>query len=180
MKAYNLATAVIEVAGNKLSVIQLGEKGRGRLLVSIPCPEGLQDGDTVQALPPQTKANGLKTKPSIKKTSDTDTENSWVARISTNGSYIRGACGNISYDPTQPVSVPVVVAKGYGAFGDAGRTGTWDDVVVQVPDGTVLRIKPTRAEAYYLWFQKGKVSTLTLDELELLELEVNFENRIRL
>ena len=179
MKAYNLATAVIEVAGNKLSVIQLGEKGRGRLLVSIPCPEGLQDGDTVQALPPQTKANGLKTKPSIKKTSDT--ENGWVARISTDGSYIRGACGNVSFDPTQTgVSVPVIVAKGCGAFGDAGRTGTWDDVVVQVSDGTVLRVKPTRADAYYLWFQKEKVSTLTLDELELLELEVNFENRIRL
>ena len=176
MKAYNLATAVIEVAGNKLSVIQLGEKGRGRLLVSIPCPEGLQDGDTVQALPPQTKANGLKTKPSIKRSNDP--ENGWVARISTNGSYIRGACGNISYDPTQPA--PIVIAKGYGAFGDAGRTGTWDDVVVQVPDGTVLRVKPTRADAYYLWFQKEKVSTLTLDELELLGLEVNFENRIRL
>ena len=179
MKAYNLATAVIEVAGNKLSVIQLGEKGRGRLLVSIPCPEGLQDGDTVQALPAQVKANGLKTKPSIK--GSNDPENGWVARISTDGSYIRGACGNVSFDPTQTgVSVPVIVAKGCGAFGDAGRTGTWDDVVVQVSDGTVLRVKPTRADAYYLWFQKEKVSTLTLDELELLGLEVNFENRIRL
>ena len=181
MKAYNLSAKNIEVAGNKVPVIQLGESGRGRLLVSIPCPEGLQDGDTVQALPPQTKANGLKTKPSIKKTSDT--ENGWVARISTDGSYIRGACGNVSFDPTQTgVSVPVIVAKGCGAFGDAGRTGTWDDVVVQVSDGTVLRVKPTRADAYYLWFQKEKVSTLTLDELELLELEVNFEkeNRIRL
>ena len=176
MKAFNLTTEVIEVAGNKLSVIQLGEKGRGRLLVSIPCPKGLQDGDTVQALPPQTKANGLKTKPSIK--GSDNPENGWVARISTNGSYIRGACGNISYDPTQPA--PIVIAKGYGAFGDAGRTGTWDDVVVQVPDGTVLRIKPTRADAYYLWFQEDKVSTLTLDELQLLELEVSFENRIRL
>ena len=176
MKAYNLAAKVIEVAGNKIPVIQLGENGRGRLLVSIPCPERLQDGDTVQALPPQTKANGLKTKPSIKRSNDP--ENGWVARISTNGSYIRGACGNISYDPTQPA--PIVIAKGYGAFGDAGRTGTWDDVVVQVSDGTVLRVKPTRADAYYLWFQKEKVGTLTLDELELLGLEVNFENRIRL
>ena len=178
MKAYNLSAKNIEVAGNKVPVIQLGESGRGRLLVSIPCPEGLQDGDTVQALPPQTKANGLKTKPSIKRSNDP--ENGWVARISTNGSYIRGACGNVSYDPTQPA--PIVIAKGYGAFGDAGRTGTWDDVILQVMDGTVLRIKPTRADAYYLWFQKEKVSTLTLDELELLGLEVNFEkeNRIRL
>ena len=178
MKAYNLSAKNIEVAGNKVPVIQLGESGRGRLLVSIPCPEGLQDGDTVQALPPQTKANGLKTKPSIKKTSDP--ESGWVARISTNGSYIRGACGNVSYDPTQPGVSPVLIAKGYGAFGDAGRTGNWDDVLVQVIDGTVLRVKPTRADAYYLWFQKEKVSTLTLDELELLGLEVNFENRIRL
>ena len=176
MKAYNLATEMIEVAGNKLSVVKLGEEGRGRTLFTVSCPEKLQDGDTVQALPPQTKANGLKTKPSIKRSNDP--ENGWVARISTNGSYIRGACGNVSYDPTQPA--PIVIAKGYGAFGDAGRTGNWDDLVVQVPDGTVLRIKPTRAEAYYLWFQKGKVSTLTLDELELLELEVNFENRTRL
>ena len=182
MKAFNLSAKNIEVAGNKVPVIQLGESGRGRLLVSIPCPEGLQDGDTVQALPAQVKANGLKTKPSIK--GSNDPENGWVARISTDGSYIRGACGNVSYDPTQPsVGAPILIAKGYGAFGDAGRTGNWDDLLVQVSDGTVLRVKPTRADAYYLWFQESKVSTLTLDELELLaHLEVNFEkeNRIRL
>ena len=178
MKAYNLSAKNIEVAGNKIPVIQLGESGRGRLLFTVPCPEGLQDGDAVTAVPAQVRANGLKTKPSIK--GSNNPENGWVARISTDGSYIRGACGNISYDPG--VSAPIVIAKGYGAFGDAGRTGTWDDVVVQVSDGTVLRVKPTRADAYYLWFQEGKVSTLTLDELELLELEVNFEkeNRIRL
>ena len=182
MKAFNLSAKNIEVAGNKVPVIQLGEAGRGRLLFTVPCPVGLKDGDTVTAVPAQVKANGLKTKPSIK--GSDDPENGWVARISTNGSYIRGACGNVSYDPTQTnVSAPVLlIAKGYGAFGDAGRTGNWDDVLVQVMDGTVLRIKPTRADAYYLWFQETKVSTLTLDELQLLELEVNFEkeNRTRL
>ena len=178
MKAYNLATEMIEVAGNKLSVVKLGEEGRGRTLFSVSCPEGLQDGDPVAATLAHARTNGLRTKPVIKRSNDP--ENGWVARISTNGSYIRGACGNVSYDPTQTVSAPVLIAKGYGAFGDAGRTGNWDDLLVQVIDNTVLRIKPTRADAYYLWFQEGKVSTLTLDELELLELEVNFENRIRL
>ena len=178
MKAFNLTTSLIEVAGDKLSVIKLGEEGRGRTLFSVSCPEGVKDGDPVAATLAHIKTNGLRTKPVIKRSNDP--ENGWVARISTNGSYIRGACGNISYDPTQPA--PIVIAKGYGAFGDAGRTGNWDDVLVQVMDGTVLRIKPTRADAYYLWFQEDKVSTLTLDELQLLELEVNFEkeNRIRL
>ena len=180
MKAYNLATVAIEVAGNKLSVIKLGEEGRGRTLFSVSCPEGVKDGDPVAATLAHIKNNGLRTKPVIKRSNDP--ENGWVARITTSGSYIRGACGNVSYDPTQPVSVPVIVARGCGAFGDAGRTGTWDDIVVQVMDGTILRVKPTRADAYYLWFQEDKVSVLTLDELQLLELEVSFEkeNRIRL
>ena len=180
MKAFNLSAKNIEVAGNKVPVIQLGEAGRGRTLFSVSCPEGLQDGDPVAATLAHIRTNGLRTKPVIKRSNDP--ENGWVARITTSGSYIRGACGNVSYDPTQTVSVPVIIAKGCGAFGDAGRTGNWDDVLVQVMDGTVLRVKPTRADAYYLWFQEDKVSVLTLDELQLLELEVSFEkeNRIRL
>ena len=174
MKAYNLATVTIEVAGNKMSVIKLGEEGRGRTLFTVSCPEGVKDGDPVGAALAHTKTNGLRTKPLIKRSDDP--ENGWVVRI-----YFRGACGNVSYDPTQPgISVPIIIAKGYGAFGDAGRT--WDNVLLQVMDGTVLRVKPTRADAHYLWFQESEVSALTLDELELLGLDVDFskENRVRL
>ena len=175
-KAWNLTAQKSTVAGREISTLNLGESGRGRQLTQIPCPLGLQNGDAVTPSLPETKPNGLKTKASIKAGGvEGDT---WVARISTDGAYIRGANGNVSYDPA--ANAPILIAKGYGAFGDAGRTGNWDDVIVLVQDGTVLRVKPTRGDAYYLWFEADKVSRLTQDELDLLGLEFDLEGRNRI
>ena len=176
-KAWNLTAQKSTVAGREISTLDLGESGRGRQLTQIPCPLGLQNGDAVTATLPETKPNGLKTKASIKAGGvEGDT---WVARISTDGAYIRGANGNVSYDPAVS-NAPILIAKGYGAFGDAGRTGNWDDVIVLVQDGTILRVKPTRGDAYFLFFESNAVSRLTQDELDLLGLEFDLEGRKRI
>jgi len=176
-KAWNLIAQKSTVGGREISTLNLGESGRGRQLTHVPCPVGLQNGDAVTATLPETKPNGLKTKASIKAGGvEGDT---WVARISTDGAYIRGAQGNVSYDPAQSPT-PILIAKGYGAFGDAGRTGNWDDVIVLVQDGTILRIKPTRGDVYFLFFEAHKVSRLTQDELDLLGLEFDLEGRNRI
>ena len=176
-KAWNLIAQKSTVAGREISTLNLGESGRGRQLTQSPCPLGLQNGDVVTPYLPETKPNGLKTKASIKAGGvEGDT---WVARISTDGAYIRGANGNVSYDPAASTA-PVRIAKGYGAFGDAGSTGNWDDVIVLVQDGTILRVKPTRGDAYFLLFEEDKVSRLTQDELDLLGLEFDLESRNRI
>src|SRR3989338_1976880 len=40
---------------------------------------------------------------------------------------------------------PEVLIAGYGAFGDAGRIGNWNDGLVVMRPGDVLRIHPTRS-----------------------------------
>jgi hypothetical protein len=42
-KAYNLKANTVTVAGEEFQVIQLGEEGRGRSLVRVPCPVGVTD-----------------------------------------------------------------------------------------------------------------------------------------
>jgi hypothetical protein len=76
-----------------------------------------------------------------------------------------------------------VVARGQGAFGDAGRTGTWDDLLLVVEPGTVLRVKPARADAYWLHFGREKVTRLTAPELALfdeVDIPVELDQYVRL
>ena len=97
----------------------------------------------------------------------------WVARISTEGAYIRGAVGTVSAPPEVAKKVHVV-AKGEGAFGDAGRTGNWDDILVATElEEFILRVKPSRGDAYLLLFKEGKVTRFTYEEADLLEVDLH-------
>jgi hypothetical protein len=183
-KAYNLVAKEVSVADRIISVIQLGEDGRGRQLTSVLCPTGIEDGENVEVTLGEEKANGLVTKPRISKVEEGSFDSSsqfWCARISTHGAYVRGANGNVSHDITDPYCVPKLVAKGYGAFGDAGRTGTWDDIIVVVRDGSILRVKPSRGDAYFLQFGESCVHKInSVDELDLLGEKFDLENRTRI
>lgn len=58
------------------------------------------------------------------------------------------------------VSSVSLVAKGFGAFGDAGRTGTWDDVLILVriiSQPIILRVKPSRGEPYFLKVTQNEI-----------------------
>jgi hypothetical protein len=141
--------------------VTLGETGRGRKCIHVACPENftfLEIGKTKTG------------KPRLNKSSSTT---GWIARISTSGAYIRGATGNadVSSEFIDSIHVPV---RGQGAFGAAGRTGTWDDVIVSTElDEFWLRVKPTRGDAYILLFKKtGEVSKLSYPEAELLDFDL--------
>lgn len=178
MKAFNLKAETITIANRPLTLIMLGEEGRGRMQHKIECPSGLQDGDAVTPIFGEVKASGIHTKSRI--ISGDDGKPGWIARISTHGAYIRGADANVSYDPSQAPEPPQLLSKAYGAFGAAGRTGTWADVLITVAPGTLLRVKPTRQPAYFLWFQDNSVDELSNDERELLGLDFDLENKIRI
>lgn len=180
-KAYNLVAKEVSVADRVISVIQLGEDGRGRQLTSVPCPTGIEDGENIEVTLGSTKENGVVTKPRINRVEEGSFDLSaqfWCARISTHSSYVRGANGNVSYSTV--LLPPKLVSKGYGAFGDAGFTGTWDDLIVIVVDGTILRVKPSRGDAYYMQFTENAVYKVTLDELDLLGYSFDLENRTRI
>jgi hypothetical protein len=157
MKAYNLQAKTIKVGENDRTVLVLGQDGRGRVQKLIRCDLGLQDGETVTLKQPKPGMPGV---PSIIKGGSDD--NKWLMRISTDGAYIRGANGNVRY----ACGEVELIAKGYGAFGDAGRTGTWDDVLIVASVGTVIRVKPTRADAYYLYAGENSIQSLSAEEAE--------------
>lgn len=157
MKAYRLDATEREMSLGSLSVLVLGERGRGMVEKLIHCPENIEDGDLVSLGKTRTgRAKILK--------QDDGQNNKWLAHISTEGAYIRGAYGHIEVSKWADVEL---VELGYGAFGDAGRVGRWYDYLVVVPDNTVVKVKPSRGKAYFLVFTSDKVHWLTDEELEL-------------
>ena len=165
MKTYNLNPSVVNVAGNDISVLKLGEKGRGRVEKLIKCDSIT---DSMKVLAPKAGMPG-----NVKIVADVDNSVGLIIRVSTEGSYVRGANGNVSVSPNDVDKVNVV-AKGYGAFGDAGRTGTWDDVLLVVTNATVLRVKPSRGDAYLMSIDEDfNVQKLSYSEAELLEIDLH-------
>jgi hypothetical protein len=160
-KVYNVSPTEVSVADFNFSAISLGEKGRGRLLVNVACPATfthLEVGTTKQGKPRLNSSSNPK---------------GWVARISTEGAYVRGAFGNVTTSP-EVVDKIQVVARGQGAFGDAGRTGTWDDLLVATElEEFILRVKPSRGDAYLLLFKERKVAQVTYEEADLLEVDLH-------
>ena len=154
MKAFNLVAREREFSFGVIPVIELGERGRGRWQEIIPCPLEIQTGEPVSL---GVTRSG---KPKIIRGGD---GKGWLARVSTLTAYIRCALGTV-YAPVE--SQVEVVANGYGAFGLAGRVGTWFDYLLKVPDNTLLRVKPSRGDAWYLWFPKsGEPKKISLDEI---------------
>jgi hypothetical protein len=159
MKTYDLTPVEISIADYQIFGVSLGESGRGRKLTTIPCPKEFK------YLEPGLTKTG---KPRLNSSSS---DKGWIARVSTSGAYIRGARGNVSV-PTHLLGEFNVIAKGYGAFGDAGRTGTWDDLIFStLLEEFILRVKPSRGDAYLLVFSNGKVTRLSFPEADALEIE---------
>ncbi len=173
MKAYNLKSITKNIAGKEQPVIQLGEEGRGRKSVLIKCEAGIVDGELVNLKTPKPGLPGV---PQIAKSSEDPCDEKWLARISTNGAYIRGAQGNIRYLSNTPPAT--LISKGHGAFGDAGRTGTWDDVLVVVAVGAVLRVKPSRGDAYFLKFDSEQVIKMTAQEAQFEGISTEIDNYV--
>jgi hypothetical protein len=171
MKTYNIEPQKIKIANFEIDIaldaIALGEKGRGRTQVIVPSPvsELLESGLSKTGKP---RLNASKS------------NLGWLFRISTEGTYVRGAKGNISVSPEIAPHIKLI-AKGQGAFGDAGRIGTWDDVLAETQlEDFLVRVKPSRNDAYLLWFQTTGVKKLQYPEAEALDLDLgDTESKIR-
>lgn len=160
MKTYNITPQEIKIDDFSYWAVVLGEKGRGRRLVNVACPETF-----IYLEPGQTKTGKPRLNASASK-------KGWTARLCTAGAYIRGACGNVSIPPQFKSSVQVL-AKGYGAFGAAGRTGNWDDMIIFTSrDDFWVRIKPSRGDAYIIAFNAEKAIKLAYEEANLVEIDL--------
>lgn len=160
MKEFNITPIEIKVDGNSGSFtvfgLSLGEQGRGRQRTIVPVERESQFynlGKTKTGNPKLFAAN-----------QSSGWTGGWVARISCEGCYTRDTNGRAS--GTTGVEV---IARGHGAEGDAGRLGTWDDLLLSVPDGGVVKVKPhggSKRPAYFLHFTTTEVKKVPEDMWE--------------
>lgn len=64
-----------------------------------------------------------------------------------------------------------MLAKGYGAWGAAGRIGSYDEFLCIIKDGTWVRVRPAggshKIPRYWLYFASDKVYRIGDEELDL-------------
>lgn len=159
MKVFNIKPTKTKVGNFEINALTLGEPGRGRTYTIVPTPESFE------FLEPGLSKTG---RPRLNKSGSSK---GWITRIQTKGTYVRGAVGRVYVSPEFQDNVSVI-ARGSGAYGDAGRIGNWDDLIVSVPDETWIQVKPCRHDAYVLYFGEEVVSTLSYPEAEALEFDL--------
>jgi hypothetical protein len=161
------------IADEKLgSVVFLGETGRGRRYEKVALgrrnPAEVKDvrvfdAQTVKITLPPKDGRPEKIFYVLEKPENAAEE--ILVRINTYTSYIRGGQGcwrTIAGNPETVIS-------GFGAFGDAGRIGNWEDGLVIMKPGDVLRVYPSRGDSSALWIEKGKPTCSSWQDYENLQ-----------
>ena len=156
MKAHNLKVKSVMFGQTQGQGILLGEEGRNRTARKIKCSESLSDGSECEYKAPKIGFGSIV--PSI--AGDSGNAIKWLARISTEGSYVRGANGNLSCLNGEAL----LIVSGLGKFGDAGNIGRWQDGLLVVPAGETIRVKPSRGNPYFLVFGENEVEKFTQDD----------------
>lgn len=148
MKTYSfvggrLTAGFVLTADSKLGqVLFVGETGRGRRYEKISLsrrnPVVVVDGKVMDAmLTPVTLRKGEPgefTFMTIERPSVTD--EAVLVRVSTEGTYTRDTCGCW----TTLAGTPETLVKAYGAYGDAGRIGNWDDGIIAMRPGDAVKV----------------------------------------
>ena len=117
----------------ELRGISLGELGRGRKEIFLPvpshCPPNFPAGEIVRGFSVGYSKTG---RPRI-----VAEDGNLYLILDCQGVYTRGTLGVVSglvgheYD---------VIANAYGAYGDAGRIGSWCSTIFKAKDGDVFRV----------------------------------------
>lgn len=161
----------VEFEWGNLITVQLGEKGRGRKLLSLPFPgeDGLvKKGQNKVLTIGQTKSG----KPRILRAGSTGAQ---FLLLSTEGGYTRRGNGWVGASVNN-TSTFELLAAGNGADGDAGRIGQWDVVLLKItgtprPTGDWIRVRRSGGgygtDPEFVYFDGRMIYYLnTLTELE--------------
>lgn len=154
-----------EMEWGTLRYMAVGEEGRGRRLISLPCPpdiEIVEPGLQADLTITKTKSG----RPRISHGND----NELYMVLSAQGGYTRRGNGTIQV-PAGQENLFEIIARGNGADGDAGRIGYWDCMVIKAPvTDAVIRVRTsgagygTPSDIYII--HESAVYHCTLSEIE--------------
>jgi len=96
----------------------------------------------------------------------------WVVRLSAEGTYTRGTYGTV-YVLTEDREKIKIIDFGVGAYGDAGRVGSWNDFLVSIEETPVRFLMrpsggPGKRKRYWLVFT-DKVYTVKQEEIDIFK-----------
>lgn len=160
--------------------VVLGESGRGRcqeiITLDRRSPPVITNGRVLDceartiALPAR---DGRPERKFVVLSATENPSSSALVRVSTKWVYTRGSRGRVEimHGDVQ------IIARGYGAHGAAGRCGSWEDIVLVIPPGGEIFIRPEggyKTTAYRLWVEAdGRVDAATdIDRDHMLALEM--------
>lgn len=147
----NLSKSERTMDWGTLHQFEIGESGRGRHLMCIPCPPDMEsiDSGIHKDLSISFTRSG---RPRIVRKSD----DKLYAILSSKGGYTRRGDGRV-WIPNSDIEKFKVLARGNGADGAAGRIGSWDCVLLECPlTNAVIRVRTsgggygTPAQFYFL------------------------------
>lgn len=140
--------------------LMLGERGRGRweeiVTLDRRSPPVVTNGrvlDCEARTIALTARDGREARKfSVLTAAENPSSSSAIVRVSTEWVYTRGSVGRVKilHGDVQ------IVARGNGAHGIAGRIGSWDDLLLIVPPGGEILIRPEgghKTTAYRLWVE---------------------------
>lgn len=151
-------------------VIAFGESGRGRLRLEIPLvgfeptvrnDENGRTTETVEqasvvkldekVMPARYSWEQPKVKIIYGLTQSAKLESAFLVQVNTGHGYTRR--GNGKWDAWK--GSPQLIGRGYGADGDAGGIGSWDDGLFVLREGDVLYVRPSGDGPAYAIFVRG-------------------------
>ena len=157
------------------TIIFLGESGRGRQYQKVALfrkapAETDKDGVIFNAHP--IKITPDKTKEDkffyVLAKPNNENDNRVLVRIDTGVVYTRGAYGTWNTKAGEPITL----IKGMGAHGDAGRTAQWEDGLVVMKPGDVVKVVPDggyKTGTYALFFNpSGVLSFMAWEDYEAM------------
>lgn len=163
-KGGRLVKGIKLVSDDRLGqVVFLGEAGRGRRWEKVALgrrnPADVVNGRVYKAHPVKITLPAKDKKPEksffvLEKPRSENGGGVVLVRVNTSWCYTKNSRGFW----TTVAGEPETLISGYGAHGIAGRIGNWDDGLVVMRPGDVLRVKPEgghKTVAYALWLPEG-------------------------
>jgi len=164
-------------------VVYLGEAGRGRRYEKVAlsrksAPE-VRDSRVFDAepvkIPVPAQGNKAAMEFWVLSKSQKPADGSVLVHVDTEGTYTRDSSGSWKTIAGNPETV----VSGYGAYGDAGRIGNWDDGLVIMRPGDALRVKRSgghknRPDALF-FDADGKLTSMDFEEWQALQAIETFE-----